>query len=378
MKKHKGLSVSDGLAHRSVAAPEVAQGQVATGGDIVVVLLEHRAAMLTALAPLLLHEVIGEVGRKALSPVPLFVVDEDTVAPPVVEYLVGIGGVKNEGKAYDLRTEKSEGWHAVAGLPEILDESELPVGIGPEESGVHAYVLQRGVEIAPGQCVVGLPEEYHGLDSRGRPEVFREEPGDKVDLVLGLFGLPRHRRAPLVPSAVDPAPLADGLPERGKVHGEGEGEEVDIEPGVPSRRTGEENSIGTDLAVRSPLSPGVFLPDVFQGMVDDAFVGDGESPDAGGKGDLVPIPGRGDGCALRFRVWSKTLMQDEGNGDQILARHLLRQGNGIRSLQSVAGRRDDDLQIVAEVFSAGGKGEGKGGEQGQHKESALHRAGIPG
>ena len=53
------------------------------------------------------------------------VVDEDRVAPPVVEDLVRVRRVENEREADDARAEQRKGGHAVARVPEFSTTANL-------------------------------------------------------------------------------------------------------------------------------------------------------------------------------------------------------------------------------------------------------------
>ncbi|MCK7523814.1 MAG: hypothetical protein MZV64_42430 [Ignavibacteriales bacterium] len=95
---------------------------------------------------------VGEVGRRApRTSCRVAVVDEDRVAPPVVQDLVRVGRVEDEREADDLRAEQREGRHPVARLPEVLDQRELAVRVRADQAAVHLEVLRRRREVLRGE-----------------------------------------------------------------------------------------------------------------------------------------------------------------------------------------------------------------------------------
>ena len=92
VEDHQRLPVADRLGRGAVARAELGEREVAPVAHVAAVLLQRVAAVLLALPPLLLDQVVGQVGGQPLAPVPARVVDEDRVAPPVVEDLVRVGG----------------------------------------------------------------------------------------------------------------------------------------------------------------------------------------------------------------------------------------------------------------------------------------------
>ncbi|MBK1701349.1 hypothetical protein CKO22_10580 [Thiococcus pfennigii] len=190
VEHHHRLAVADRLGGRAVAAAKGADREVARGVDIVHVGLQGVAAVVCTLTLALAQQVVGEVGREALAPVAARVVDVDAVSPPIVEDLVRIGGVQDEGQADDLRAEQRERRHAVAALPEILDQGELGVGIGADQAVVEGEIVGRGREVALGQGRVGRAQVDLGLGHRCRAGVAGEGRGDQVDLVLRVSFVP--------------------------------------------------------------------------------------------------------------------------------------------------------------------------------------------
>ena len=81
--------------------------------------------------------------------------------------------------------------HAVAGLPEVLDQRELAVGVGADEPAVHLEVLRRRREVLAGERGVGLAQIDLGLDRGGatrppaadRLPVAHQRAADEIDLV---------------------------------------------------------------------------------------------------------------------------------------------------------------------------------------------------
>jgi hypothetical protein len=93
--------------------------------------------MLRTLPALLGDQMIGEISREALAPVAARTIDKDAIAPPIVQELMRIGRMQNEREPDDLLTQQRERGHAIAGLPEVLDQSELGIGIRAEQPAIH-------------------------------------------------------------------------------------------------------------------------------------------------------------------------------------------------------------------------------------------------
>ena len=98
MKKHEGFAVPYRFRGRTVAGGKGLKGEIPAVGDVVRVFLKCRPAICGPAAPLLLDEVVGEIGDQALGSVALFVIRKDAVPPPVVEDFMGRGGMRDEGK----------------------------------------------------------------------------------------------------------------------------------------------------------------------------------------------------------------------------------------------------------------------------------------
>ena len=195
VEDHGGPPVADGFGDGVMAAHEARQREVVLRRDVVRDPLQDGAAMVGTLAALLGDEMVGEVGGQPLAPVAAREVDEDAVAPPVVQQFMRIRSVQDERKPDDLLAQQREGRHAVAGLPKILHQGELGIRIGPKEAAIHLEVLRRGVEVTVRQRLVGLAQERHGLHGAGVLGIFGEWRGDQVH----LFG--RRRDRPAVPNA---------------------------------------------------------------------------------------------------------------------------------------------------------------------------------
>jgi hypothetical protein len=189
--RHQRLAVADRLSRGALARAERGEREVAAVLDVVAVLLQRRAAVLVAGPPLLGDEVVRHVGRQSLAPVTGTIVDEDRIPPPVVEDFVRVGRVDDEREPDDLAAEQRECGHAVARLPEVLDEGELPVGVRPDELTVHLEVLRRRCQVLRRRRVVSVMQVDERLDRTGdvAPDVQRA--ADEVDLV--------HRPARLPP-----------------------------------------------------------------------------------------------------------------------------------------------------------------------------------
>ena len=180
---HGRLAVADRLRRGVVARAEFREREILADADVVGIGLQRGSAVFIALASLFGNQVVGHVGGQSLAPVARFEVDEDAVAPPVVQQLVRVGGMQDEGEADDLRAEQGERRHAVAGFPEILDQRELRVRVGADQLSVHLKVLGRGFQIAIGERIVLFAQEGHRLDCAGVEFVFGEGGGDDVDFL---------------------------------------------------------------------------------------------------------------------------------------------------------------------------------------------------
>src|SRR5262249_6905232 len=122
---HRGLAVANGFRDGIVAALETRRWEGVLGRDEGRGPVQDGATMLGALAALLGDEVVGKISGQAFTPVATRKVDEYAVAPPVVQQLMRIRGMQDEWKPDDLLAQERERRHAVAGLPEVLHQSEL-------------------------------------------------------------------------------------------------------------------------------------------------------------------------------------------------------------------------------------------------------------
>ena len=197
VEEHGRLAVADRLAGLAVAPAELVEREVPFGSDMVRVGLEAVAAVGRPLALPLLQQMVCEIGGETLAPVAGARIDIDAVAPPVVQHLVGVGGGDDEGQAQDLRPEQGEGGHAVAGLPEVLHQGELGIGIGTDQPAVEVQILAGGGEVVGRQPVIGCAQPHLGLGPGrplGRTLIRRVDPGGaiepeggghQIDIVLG-------------------------------------------------------------------------------------------------------------------------------------------------------------------------------------------------
>jgi hypothetical protein len=91
MEHHRRLAVADGLGCAGVPRTELGQREVFVSADVIGILLELIPAVCGPLATLLLDQMIRQVRGQSLAPVAGVVLDKNTVPPPVVKDLVGIG-----------------------------------------------------------------------------------------------------------------------------------------------------------------------------------------------------------------------------------------------------------------------------------------------
>ncbi len=269
MCAHQHLAVADGLGGRAVAAAELGEREVASAGHVVAVLLDRVAPVRCARPALFLDQVVGEIRGEALAPVARPVVDEDAVAPPVVQDLVGIRAGEDEREANDARPEQRERRHAVAGLPEVLDERELRVGIRPEESPVHRQVLRGRIQVLARERLVLLPQVHQRLDRACRLAPDLQRAADEVDLVH------RFRRRPAddaVRSARCARALADDVPVCRRVRLDRERDEGGVEVRIPERGAGQVDALGPDEPRRVAEAARVLFLLCAERRVDLAFV----------------------------------------------------------------------------------------------------------
>ncbi|MBP1634690.1 MAG: hypothetical protein H6Q10_1264 [Acidobacteria bacterium] len=300
---HERLAVADGFGRGALPRAELAQREVAAVPDVVAVLLQGCAAVLRPRAALLLQQVVGEVRREPLAPVARPVVDEDRVAPPVVQDLVRVRRGEDEGEPDHLGTEQREARHAVARLPEVLDERELRVGVRADQLAVHLDVL-RGRRQVPGrQRLVRLVQVDERLDAAGAVAEQVQRPPGQVDLVGRPLRVPPR---PPIGAARRAGPLGNEVPALRLRGLEGELDEAGAEGGIPGAARGEVDALGRDPAGGLPEAAGVLLPLRGQGEVDDASVREGEGVLTGAEGNPVPfhrgpVPARCDRRPRRAR-----------------------------------------------------------------------------
>ena len=184
---HGGLAVADGFRDGIVAALKARQREVVLGRDVVRDPLQDGATMVGTLAALFGDEMVGKIGGQTLAPVAARKVDEYAVAPPVVQQFMRVRRMQDERKPDDLLAQQREGRHAVAGLPEVLHQSELGIGIRAQKAAIHLEVLRRRIEVTVGQRLIGLAQERHRFHRACIPGIFSEGRGNQMHL-LGRRG----------------------------------------------------------------------------------------------------------------------------------------------------------------------------------------------
>ena len=215
---------------------------------------------------------VREIGRQPFAPVAARIIDKDGVAPPVVQDLVRVRRVQDERKADDPRPEERERGHAVAGVPEVLDEGELAVGVGADQLAIHLDVLGRGLEVLRRQVGIRSAQERVGRDVTGRTRVLGEGRGDEIDLVHGLRRVPRDRAPPLRGIVPDPRALAHRVPSLGQFDLDPKRQERFAEVGQPPRASREHDPLLLDGPRRAREAARVFLALLDERMVDPAVV----------------------------------------------------------------------------------------------------------
>ena len=184
---HGGLAVADGFRDGIVAALKTRQREVVLRRDVVRDPLQDGATMVGTLAALFSDEVVGEIGGQTLAPVPARKVDEYAVAPPVVQQFMRVRRMQDERKPDDLLAQERERRHAVAGLPEVLHQGELGIGIRAQKAAIHLKVLRRRFEVTVCQRLIGLAQERHRFHRARIPGIFGEWRGNQMHL-LGRRG----------------------------------------------------------------------------------------------------------------------------------------------------------------------------------------------
>ena len=184
VKQHQCLAVAHRLGGGAVAGAEPGERKVLPLAHVVGELLQRVPPVLRPLAALLLEQMVGEVGGQPLGPVAAVVVGVDAVAPPVVQDLVGIGAVQDERQPDHLRPEQGERGHAEAGLPEVLHQGELGIGVAPDQFFVHGEIAAGHIQVPVGQRLVRGAQPDFGIDPSGRAPIAGKACGDEVDLLL--------------------------------------------------------------------------------------------------------------------------------------------------------------------------------------------------
>ena len=290
VKEHGALAVADRLGGRAVTAAELDERKIAAVPDIIGIAFEHLAPIDPALAGALAQQVIGQVGGEPLGPIAGLVVDIDAVAPPVMKDLVRVGGVDDEGQADDLRSEQREGGHAVAGLPEILDQRELGERIVADQPGIEVDVALRRVQIALCQGGVGLAQIDLGLEcgvsGPSAVDIALEGCRDQIDIVLRMGLAPGGASACRIARALA---LRDRGPAVRKRDCERKGLKAVRDARIPAAVAVEEDALGRDGAARPLAGTAHALGDLLARMADRSAVGQG---DGTGSGDAKPVAGQ--------------------------------------------------------------------------------------
>ena len=319
VEDHQRLPVPHRLGRRAVARAELGEREVAPVAHVAAVLLQGVAPVLLAPPPLLLDEVVGHVGGQALAPVPARVVHEDRVAPPVVEDLVRVGGAQDEREADDLGAEQRVGRHAVARLPEVLDERELPVRVGPDEPAVHLDVLRGRLQVLRGERVVLLAQVDEGLDRARRVAVDHDRPAHQGDLVDRPVRLPACRALRVARGAVA---RAHHVPALGLRHLDVVLDEAGADVRVPEPVAGEVDAVLRDDPGRLAEAARVLLLLVGEAEVELPLVPQAHRAARRGSGHAV---------ALERHRGGRAVDAEEAHG--VAQRHLGHRGLGGGDLQ---------------------------------------------
>ena len=347
VEQHQALAIADGLGRRAVAALKGLEREVLARLNIVRVGLEAVAAVGGPLALPLLEQMIRQVGRQALAPIARPVIDEDAVAPPVMQNLVGIGTLEDEGQANDLGAQQGEGGHAVARLPEILHQGKLGVGVGADEVAVEGQVIRRGVEIALGQLRVRVAQIDLGLAVGRRLAIGDEGGGDEIDVILGLVLAPAHAGALGGRHGIGPRALGNGGPAGGQIHLECEALQAVREVGIPAAVAIQDDPVRADDAAGPLPRPAHPFLGPLQVAAQGAGIaqGDGSGPLPAQAKDLPAVPGAeaGELRLPRYHLGVQARVQDEG--PVVLAR---RQAQGIRDGQRPLVRSQARLDVMAD------------------------------
>jgi len=158
--------------------------------NIVTVFLERIAPIFNAASALLLDQMVSQVDGETFAPVAAFIVDENRIAPPVVQYFMRIRGVQDKREADHLRSQQGERRHAVAGFPEIFNQGEFFVRIPPDQLPVHFDIAGGSVEIFSGQRFITLMKIDQNLNRAGRVAFNDQRTTEKIHLFQHAAGVP--------------------------------------------------------------------------------------------------------------------------------------------------------------------------------------------
>ncbi len=181
---------------------------------------------------------------------------------------------QDEREAHDLAAEQRERRHAVAGLPEVLDERELRVGVGPEQLRIHRDVGAGRVEVLRGQSVVALSKERNGLDAVDNLLRLDPRSGDEPDFFLRVVRDEANAGAGRAALQHFPAPLAHCVPTGGERDRQVEGDEAVTRRRVPARGSRQEDALRLDRPLGLGESARVVLALFRDRMVDRLGEGD--------------------------------------------------------------------------------------------------------
>ncbi len=174
---------------------------------------------------------------------------------------------QDERKSNDLLAEQREGRHAVAGLPKILHQSELGIGIRAQQAVVHLEVLHRCFEVAVCQPLIGRAQECHRLHGARIPGIFGEWRRDE----MRLLGRRRDRPA-LRHGARRAFALADRFPARRHLDRQRIGHHCVPDPRHPIGRARQISTSCFDQARRFAESTRVLAARLLHRVVDDTLV----------------------------------------------------------------------------------------------------------